>query len=60
LFSRIGSGPDEALARLRAAQSLLESRDETAARVELEHAVAFYGAVDATAQLSEADRLIAV
>jgi class 3 adenylate cyclase len=60
LFSRIGSRPDEALSRLRAAQSLLESGHETAARVELEHAVAFYSAVDATAQLSEADRLIAV
>jgi class 3 adenylate cyclase/tetratricopeptide (TPR) repeat protein len=60
LFSRIGSRPDEALARLRSAQSLMESGHGTAARVELERAVAFYSAVDAAAQLSEAERLIAV
>ena len=56
-FAEIGSRPDEAFARLRAAKALLDAGREHEARGELRRAVAFYRAVDATTYLREADSL---
>src|SRR5262249_36225959 len=57
LYAEIGSRPDEALARLRGVTSLLkDSRDEPAA-LELEVALEFFRAVDATRYIREAETL---
>jgi class 3 adenylate cyclase len=56
-FDRIGSLPDQALARLRAAQALLAAGRAREGREQLSRAVAFYRRVDATAYLREAELL---
>jgi class 3 adenylate cyclase/tetratricopeptide (TPR) repeat protein len=59
-FARIGSRPDEALARRRAAGALIRAgTTREAARVELERALAFYRDVEAAAELREAEALVA-
>jgi tetratricopeptide (TPR) repeat protein len=54
LFARIGSRPDEALARLTAAKAFAEAGRDGDARRELEQAVGFFEAVRASAYLREA------
>jgi hypothetical protein len=56
-FAEIGSRPDEAFARLQAAKVLMDGGRHHEARGELRRAVAFYGAVDATTYLREANAL---
>jgi class 3 adenylate cyclase/tetratricopeptide (TPR) repeat protein len=58
-FGEIGSRPDEAFARLRAAKALLDAGRDHEGRGELRRAVAFYGAVDAATYLRETDALAA-
>jgi hypothetical protein len=56
-FAAIGSRPDEAQARLRSAQALARAGLEADARVELERALAFFGSVEATGYLRDAEAL---
>jgi class 3 adenylate cyclase len=56
-FARIGSLPDEALARLRAAEALAAAGNRAEAHAELERAVAFHRRVGATRHLDEAAAL---
>jgi class 3 adenylate cyclase/tetratricopeptide (TPR) repeat protein len=56
-FGAIGSRPDEAFARLSAAQALLGAEREDEARHELQRAAAFYRAVAATTYLKQAQAL---
>ncbi len=56
-FGRMGSRPDEALARLRAGQVLLDDGREREARGELDRALAFLREVDAKAYLINAESL---
>jgi class 3 adenylate cyclase/tetratricopeptide (TPR) repeat protein len=56
-FGEIGSGPDEALARLQSAKALFDAHRDREARGELRRAVGFYGAVGATTYLREAESL---
>jgi class 3 adenylate cyclase len=56
-FRQIGSQPDEALARLRAAQALYGEERAQEAREELNRALAFHRKVDATTYLREAELL---
>jgi class 3 adenylate cyclase/tetratricopeptide (TPR) repeat protein len=58
LFDRIGSRPDEALARLRAAKQLAQAGMPNEAGAELERALAFYRDVEASAYVSEAEELL--
>jgi hypothetical protein len=55
----IGSLPDEAFARLRAAEQLLGAGRDADAKVQLQRALAFYRQVDAAGYLREADALVA-
>jgi hypothetical protein len=50
---------DEAAARLRAAEKLLEEGRRAEADVQLEKALAFYRSVDATRYLAKAESLLA-
>ena len=59
VFSRIGSRPDEALARRRAAEKLVEAGSTAKAIGELERALSFYREVDAIAYLRQAESLVA-
>jgi class 3 adenylate cyclase len=54
LFAEIGSAPDEALARLRAAEDLLSAGRAAEAAPELEAALSFYDSVGATAYVQRA------
>jgi hypothetical protein len=56
-FAEIGSRPDEAFARLRAAGALLRAQREDEAGRELRLAIAFYRATSATAYLEQATSL---
>jgi class 3 adenylate cyclase/tetratricopeptide (TPR) repeat protein len=56
-FARIGSQPDEALARLRAAKSLLDAQRDQEAQSELDRALLFYRRVDARTFVREAESL---
>jgi class 3 adenylate cyclase/tetratricopeptide (TPR) repeat protein len=58
-YERIGSLPDEAVARLRAAAYLLAAGQATEANAQLERASAFFARVRADAYLREADALLA-
>jgi hypothetical protein len=58
-FAAIGSRPDEALARLRAAQMFAESGSDTDAFDQLEQAVVFFREVDGAAYLSSVENLLA-
>jgi tetratricopeptide (TPR) repeat protein len=55
VFARIGSRPDEALARLRAAESLATSETNGDARTQLDRALAFYREVGAETYVAEAE-----
>jgi DNA-binding SARP family transcriptional activator/class 3 adenylate cyclase len=59
LYARIGLLPDEAFARLRAAEQLLASGQRTEASDQLERALVFYREVRASAYLREAEALLA-
>ena len=59
LYSEIGTRPDEAFARLRAAERLVEAGDRDYADRELARAAAFYRSVGATAYLREVESLLA-
>jgi tetratricopeptide (TPR) repeat protein len=59
IYSEIGSGPDEAYARLRAAELLLRDGRRAEADVELERALAFWRKAGATAYLREGEALLA-
>ena len=58
LFARIGSRPDEALARLRAAELLAETAGDTDASDALDQALAFFGDVEAGAYLARASNVV--
>ena len=59
IYSDIGSRPDEAYARLRAAEALIREGRRAEADVQLEHALAFWRSVGATAFLREGEALLA-
>jgi tetratricopeptide (TPR) repeat protein len=56
-FAAIGSRPDEALARLRSAQALAGAGLDAEARHALEQALRFFGEVEASAYLRDAEAL---
>jgi class 3 adenylate cyclase/tetratricopeptide (TPR) repeat protein len=58
-YAAIGSLPDEAEARLRAAQALTHATRQGEAEAELGPALAFYRSVQATAWLRKAETLVA-
>jgi class 3 adenylate cyclase/tetratricopeptide (TPR) repeat protein len=58
IFSRIGSLPDEAFARLRAAEAI-RAEGRLDADVELRRALEFYRGVGATAYIARAEKLVA-
>jgi class 3 adenylate cyclase/tetratricopeptide (TPR) repeat protein len=58
LFCRIGSRPDEAFARLRAAETLLEAESEVKASVQLERALSFYRDVEASTYVRQAEAVL--
>jgi len=55
----IGSLPDEAYVRLRAAEQQLSTGRGAEAKAQLQHALAFYRQVAATGYLRQADELVA-
>jgi class 3 adenylate cyclase/tetratricopeptide (TPR) repeat protein len=59
IYSEIGSRPDEAYARLRAAERLLREGRRAEADVELQQALAFWRSVGATAYVRESEALLA-
>jgi tetratricopeptide (TPR) repeat protein len=59
LYAEIGSRPDEAYTRLRAAQRLAAGEREIQASMQLERALVFYREVRASAYLREAEALLA-
>jgi class 3 adenylate cyclase/tetratricopeptide (TPR) repeat protein len=59
LFAEIGSAPDEAFARLRAAEELVAAGRSTEAEPELAAALAFYRSVRATAHIERAEAALA-
>jgi hypothetical protein len=58
-FAEIGSLPDEAYARLRGAEQLLNAGHRADGHGQLEQALGFYRQVRATAYLREAEALVA-
>jgi tetratricopeptide (TPR) repeat protein len=59
IYAEIGAGPDEAYARLRAAELLLREGRRADADLELERAMAFWRKAGATAYLREGEALLA-
>jgi hypothetical protein len=59
LYAGIGALPDEASARLRAAEVLVREGRRAEADVELKQALAFWRSVGATAYVREAEALLA-
>jgi tetratricopeptide (TPR) repeat protein len=59
IYAEIGSLPDEAYARLKAAESLLDAGQRDEAQSELALALDFYSRVGATGYLREAETLLA-
>jgi tetratricopeptide (TPR) repeat protein len=57
-YARIGSRPDEAVARASAARALVDGGREAAAAAQLERALAFYRSVGAAAYLRQAEPLL--
>jgi hypothetical protein len=57
-YAEIGSRPDEAGARLLAAEQLVASGSRPEAGLQLEPALAFYREVDASARLAEAQATV--
>jgi hypothetical protein len=60
LFVQIGSLPDEARARLRAAERLVADGRRAEADVQLDKALAFYRSVGATRYIREGEALLAI
>jgi class 3 adenylate cyclase/tetratricopeptide (TPR) repeat protein len=60
MYAEIGSVPDEALARLLAAESLLARNRAEEARAEVDRALAFYRRVGASRYVAEGEALLAV
>jgi class 3 adenylate cyclase/tetratricopeptide (TPR) repeat protein len=59
VYAEIGSVPDEAFARLRAAEALVAAGRRPEADAQLQQALAFYRSVGATAYIREAESLFA-
>jgi class 3 adenylate cyclase len=59
IYEETGSLPDEAYARLRAADSLIQTGSHAEGEAELQRALAFYRSVDAKAYLRDAEGLLA-
>jgi class 3 adenylate cyclase/tetratricopeptide (TPR) repeat protein len=59
LYGQIGCIPDEAFARLRAAEALIAAGRRVEADAQLQQALAFYRSVGATAYIREAESLFA-
>jgi class 3 adenylate cyclase/tetratricopeptide (TPR) repeat protein len=59
IYAECGSLPDEAFARLRAAEALIQDGNRAEGDVELQRALAFYRSVDAKAYLREGEALLA-
>jgi tetratricopeptide (TPR) repeat protein len=59
LYAEIGSLPDEALTRLRAAEQLLAAGRQAEGTVQLQQALAFYRQVQASAYVRQAEALLA-
>jgi class 3 adenylate cyclase/tetratricopeptide (TPR) repeat protein len=59
VYAEIGSVPDEAYARLRAAEALVAAGRRPEADAQLQQALAFYRSVGATAYIREAESLFA-
>jgi tetratricopeptide (TPR) repeat protein len=59
IYAKAGSLPDEALARLRAAEALIADGRRAEGDEELQKALSFYRSVDATAYLREGETLLA-
>jgi hypothetical protein len=58
-YAEMGSRPDEAYARLRAAEQHLASGRRSEGNAQLQHALAFYRQVGATGYLREGESLLA-
>jgi hypothetical protein len=58
-YAKIGSLPDEAFARLRAAEQLLATGQQAEGNTQLQRAVTFYRKARATAYLRQAEALLA-
>jgi DNA-binding SARP family transcriptional activator/class 3 adenylate cyclase len=58
-YAKIGSRPDEAFARLRAAEQLLATGQRAEGNTQLQRALAFYQKARATAYLRQAEALLA-
>jgi hypothetical protein len=58
-YAKIGSLPDEAFARLRAAEQLLATGQRAEGNTQLQRAVTFYRKARATAYLRQAEALLA-
>jgi hypothetical protein len=58
-YAEIGSLPDEAFARLRAAEQLLGAGRQAGGTAQLQRALAFYRQVGAAGYLREADAVVA-
>jgi hypothetical protein len=58
-YAAIGSLPDEAFARLRAAEQLLSDGRRTEASMQLQQVLAFYREVRANGYVREAEALVA-
>jgi class 3 adenylate cyclase/tetratricopeptide (TPR) repeat protein len=59
IYGEIGAGPDEAFARLRAADNLLREGRRAEADVELDAALSFWRSAGATAYVREGEALLA-
>jgi tetratricopeptide (TPR) repeat protein len=59
IYEEAGSLPDEAYARLRAAEALIRAGNRAEGDRELQRALAFYRSVDAKAHLREGEALLA-
>jgi hypothetical protein len=59
IYAEIGSVPDEAFARLRAAEALIRAGRRAEGDAQLQQALAFYRSVGATAYIREAESLFA-
>jgi hypothetical protein len=59
VYADIGCVPDEAFARLRAAEALIKAGRRPEADAQLQRALAFYRSVGATAYIREAESLFA-
>jgi thioredoxin-like negative regulator of GroEL len=58
IYERMENRPDEAYARLKAAEQMVREGRQAAAEGQLERALAFLRSVDATAYIREAEKLL--